>query len=269
MKKNQMTTEEIKDSIFYVFKDIIGYCEEHNLKYSLAFGTLLGAIREKGFIPWDIDMDIFMPRPDYDYFLKNYKPKTSNITIFDHDKYSNYHFNWAKIVDNRTICDEHYKGYKNNPYGCYVDICPLDGIDDKNEKRIMKKSHILRYTVGASLIKPSKLFPLHYNIGIVILNILAGWWPRQGKIAKVDKLCREIPYDTAEKVTCIAPGDKYYYIFDKSIVEDTVWGEFEGVQCRIPRDYEAFLTNKYGDYMTPPPLNKRKDFHTFNYYYWK
>lgn len=270
-KKIQIPDDEIRSIILDIFIDVKDFIEEHDLKYSLFYGTLLGAIRHKGYIPWDVDMDIIMPRPDYDYFLENYVPKNKNITMFDEKHNESYHFAWAKICDNRTVCDEHYRGYKKNPYGIYLDIFPIEGIGEKtNIKRKQQKTCYLMAMSCLVRLKPSSFFPWNYNLGLFFSSILFGWSISAIRLRnRLINQCVEVDYNKSSKVTFYANGAAYLFVVDKEDLEDTIDGEFEGIICKIPRNYDKLLTKLYGDYMTPPPVDKRTDHHTFNSYYYK
>jgi len=270
-KNEQIPDNEIKDIMLEIFKDVKSFIEKNDLHYSLYYGTLLGAVRHKGFIPWDVDMDIVMPRPDYDYFINNYVPKNKNITMFDEKHCDFYHFAWAKICDNRTICDEHYRGYKNNNYGIYLDIFPAEGVDiTKSVEKKQKKAFRLMKLSCLYRLKPSSFFPLKYNIGLTISSILFGLTTNSIKLRnKLISLCTEVDYNSTDNVSFYANGLPYLMVVKKQDIEDTIDGTFEGISCKIPRNYHKLLTQIYGDYMKLPPKNKRNDNHTYNNYYYK
>ncbi len=270
-KKIQINDDEIKKIMLNIFIDVKSFLEENDLTYSLYYGTLLGAIRHKGFIPWDVDMDIVMPRPDYDYFIENYVPKNKNITMFDEKHNDSYHFAWAKICDNRTVCDEHYRGYKKNPYGIYLDIFPIEGVDE-NYDNVKRQKWAWRYMKFSCLVrlKPSSFFPFHYNVGLFLSSILFGWWVNPISLRnRLVKLCTKVDYTKANQVSFYANGLKYLMIVDKKDLIETIDGEFEGISCKIPKKYDKLLTQIYGDYMVLPPKDKRNDNHTYNSYYYK
>lgn len=263
-----MTDAEIKQSLLDTFIDIISFIEENNLMYCLDFGTLLGAIRHKGFIPWDLDMDINMPRPDYDYFIENFVSKNKHTEIFELRTNPKFFMQFAKLSDSRTICDEHYRGFKNHPYGVSVDVYPVDGIDEKNSQKILKKVDHLGNILYGNRIKPNSKVPLKYNIGYIFSNIALAWWPYKRIVKSMSKLTFDMDYSKATKVANFE-GNAKRLTFDKFIFEDYTWGEFEGIKSRIPTHYDEVLKSYYGDYMSIPPENKRVDNHTFNLYFWK
>ena len=133
-----INNEEAKKIEFKVLVEFAKYCDENNLRYHLAYGTLLGAVRHKGFIPWDNDIDVTMPRPDYEKFRKLVceKEVASNISCLDY-KYCDT-FPFIKLVDNRTICKEHFLVTESN-MGLYIDVFPMDGFpkDIKKQKGII------------------------------------------------------------------------------------------------------------------------------------
>lgn len=270
-KPKQIPDDEIRSLIMDIFLDVKAFIEEHDLKYSMYYGTLLGTVRHQGFIPWDIDMDIAMPRPDYTYFVNNYVPKNKNITMFDPDHCDNYHFAWAKICDNRTVCDEHYRGYKENPYGVYFDIFPIDGVDltkDVNKKR--KKSRQLMAMSCLARFKPSSFFPFKYNVGLVISTILFGWSVNSLKLRdKLIALSTDVDYNSTDDLLITADGPHKLMLVKKQWINETIDATFEGVPCKISKYYDTLLKNQYGDYMTLPPENKRTDNHSYNSYYYK
>ena len=131
----QITLQEIKDIQLDILKDVDSFCEKNNIRYYLAGGTLLGAIRHKGFIPWDDDIDIIMPRPDYIKFIQGYEnecDKNYKLTSIDNNKQHLYTF--AKIFDMRTLKIEDSISYNNkNMDGIGIDIFPMDGLPQNIE----------------------------------------------------------------------------------------------------------------------------------------
>lgn len=237
-----------------ILKYIDGICKDNNLKYYLYAGTLLGAIRHKGFIPWDDDLDICMPRSDYNKLIKIMKKS-------DNEKYSlkcienskkEYNYCFGKMVDNNTVVKEIGK-FQGDDLGVWVDIFPLDGVgnDLKKAKCIIKKSRkyvrqILLLEVGRKMNNKGKLL---YTIGRRHLNRILRY-----------KLKKNNFYDSKYV------ADVTILDFDELIFEgDNFKGDratiFENIEVSIPRDSESILKIMYGDYMELPPEEERVPVH--------
>ena len=133
-----MSFEETKQVELEILTNVAEFCDKHEIQYFLAYGTLIGAVRHKGFIPWDDDIDIWMPRADYNRFLKIYNKENSDSqykVISPYDKISRHTF--VKVVDTRTVKIESGIDYSNGYLGIDVDIFPLDGQPD-NDKDYFK-----------------------------------------------------------------------------------------------------------------------------------
>ena len=125
--------EELRVIQLELLQQIADFCEKNNIKYFLAYGTLIGAIRHKGYIPWDDDIDIVMPRDDYDRFLELYNEAYPFSKVVDMYNTKHYGFAFAKVHDVRTIIYE--TQYAQDSFGVFVDVFPIDGI--KGESQIM------------------------------------------------------------------------------------------------------------------------------------
>ena len=134
----KLSLDEIKNSELLILDDIDRVCRKNNIKYSLAFGTLIGAVRHKGFIPWDDDIDIVMTRDNYDKFIHTYiNEKNENYSILNHEFDKNYYHQFTKVVDNRTtINNDNLREIKN--MGVWVDVFPVDKISSKNLRLNLK-----------------------------------------------------------------------------------------------------------------------------------
>ncbi|MCQ2533876.1 MAG: LicD family protein [Clostridia bacterium] len=133
--KKPMTMEEIHQSQMDIIRYIDKLCRDNNIKYSLAYGTLLGAIRHKGFIPWDDDMDIMMERVDYNKFLDIMKKDKSDR--FNVINYENAYFPWTKICDGNTYIIEK-DDYRIPNYALWVDVFPIDEMPEPNSEECKK-----------------------------------------------------------------------------------------------------------------------------------
>ena len=134
MVLREIHSEEFKPILVDMLKTIDKFCSDNNLKYFLAYGTLLGAVRHKGFIPWDDDIDIIMPRSDYQKFIQYFNKGTQSHTLQVVDCYStnNYYLPFAKLIHTGTVVLENV----NNaiPLGVFIDVFPLDNMTDQFKK---------------------------------------------------------------------------------------------------------------------------------------
>lgn len=233
------------------------YCEKYNLRYFLAYGTLIGAVRHKGFIPWDNDVDVVMPRPDYDRFMELVREER----IGEHFHVLDYHdvktFPFAKVIDNRTRLSEKY--LVTDTMGVYIDVFPLDGLPDdvRKRKRLEKKAAIYyklyaftnyRFNEGST-----KLKKIIKNIMYPFSRIISSRWICE----KLNKLCEKYSFDQSKFVTNIVWGYLPSECISKEVFESSDRCEFEGHFFDIPVGGGKWLNRIYGDYMKLPPEEER------------
>lgn len=251
--------EKLKKIELSMFADFVKVCNRLNLKYYLLGGTLLGAVRHKGFIPWDDDIDVGMPRKDYDIFMSTGQQLLSEklfLQNIDTDK--KYYLNFAKIRNcETTFVETSYKRHKIN-HGAYIDIFPLDYFPDDEKKRnaFHRKNSFYKRRIAAEFYYP-KGKTLKFRIATSILRIL---FPSAKKISQK----REHLFKSVEKSSWLA---NYCGAWGaREIVPEDWYGEgtelcFEGIKVNAPKEYDKWLTQVYGDYMQLPPVEKRKGHH--------
>lgn len=252
-----------------ILKFFIKVCEKHNLTYFLIAGTALGAVRHKGFIPWDDDIDVALPREDYDklmtltnefegtkYFLQNYNTDPKYI------------YNYAKIRDSSTTyIENYYKTYQIN-HGVWIDIFPFDGVSliDEDRKKFHKKVKSswhqvwLQYPYGLR-----RKFSKRTWLKDLFINMFAYpfFWTNLNhyRNKKIDKKVSKIPYKDAKLVGNFFGIYGYREIMPREVFLEGTKGVFEGVEVNLPKDYDKYLTIMYGDYMKLPPEDKRVGHH--------
>ena len=258
--------KELKEILLEVMDEIHEICEKHNLRYYLAGGTLIGAVRHNGFIPWDDDMDIHMPRPDYDKFMQIY-PKEGKNVLYEHCINENYKYPYAKLCKKGTRVIEK-GGFGGVDMGVFIDIFPLDalGNNEKEAKSLMRKLVpyvnlnlsllVEQWRDNVSFVKNFAIWNLH-NVAL-----MAGGHKKLLK--KIDKIIRTYDYESSSLVGEFIDEIQYKRIVKKKLYDARILHEFEGRQYYIPADYDAILTQFYGDYMTPPPEEKRVVVHGFD-----
>lgn len=268
----EITLDEIKEIQLNILKHVDSFCHENNIRYYLAGGTLLGAIRHKGFIPWDDDIDIIMPRPDYIRFIKIYMEqiegnyKLSSI-------YNNKHhlYTFAKIFDNRTLKIEDGIDYGNNNIdGIGIDIFPMDGlpehIDISNKFFEQQRKYFRYYSLSVS--KLPKCGELR-NIIKLIATPLLKFIGKNRIIKFINERSMKYNFKTSKYVAVsVVPyyGNKERVVKSNFIQQIKV--EFEGYFFDAPFGYDEYLTNHYGDYLKLPPEEKRVSHHKYKAY-WK
>ncbi|MFI3227537.1 MAG: LicD family protein [Clostridia bacterium] len=264
MKK--LTQKQIKERELLILKHVARICEKNNLRYFLAGGTLLGAVRHKGFIPWDDDIDIAMPRKDYNQLLEILRKDNSEYDVMTSSYNNDYFFLFSKILDSNTIATEQYLDYLKE-YNLFIDIFILDGfgVGLEESKKEAKKLLFLRdkYYFLSNCI-PQKIHSKNYLRKFVKLHIIYPGVKLFKKIFGQDVLFNfvnnsiKFDFDESEYVGSIIGGRKGLdELFHKKIYSEYEMMEFEGHMFRGMKYYDEYLTAMYGDYMKLPPENER------------
>ncbi len=243
--------------------EMIRICEKHNIKYFLIGGTLIGAARNKGFIPWDDDIDIGMLRADFDRFIEVCKKELNTQKFFlqtPQTEKGSADFEIARIRLNNTHFVEHHRRNLKINDGFFIEILPYDDLpeNDKKAKYYYYKFKTLKRIVGirmgyryqlGSLTKRIMLYTFTFFTKIVPLKVL------YNKAANYHK---QYENTNSEKVFLL--GGAYNYKKEshlRSTLQEFTKLEFEGRMLPVPKNYDMFLTEQYGDYMTPPPVEKQ------------
>lgn len=261
---NKLTNEELRSIQIEVLQDFHDFCIKNDLKYSLCAGTLLGAIRHKGYIPWDDDIDVMMPRKDYQRFLSMFN--SEKTTLWHFTKQKPYIMSFAKLCDNRTLLKEGIV-YECG-YGVDIDIFPLDFFPDTMEESRKWIKHIGFYKKLQTIknLKVMKSRSLIKNVVIVLLRTLAFPIPMKMITKKIDELAQKYSYKTDGYLGNVNIG---YGIKERNpMAKALIDVDFEGRKFKAIDNYDVYLTGLYGDYMTPPPVNMRTAHHAISAF-WK
>lgn len=263
---SQLSLDDLHRIQLEMLKTFDEFCEAHDIKYFLAYGTLIGAVREKGFIPWDDDVDVFMIREDYDKLL-TFNEISTDYKIVSYDNPQEYYhpYSYCNITDTNTIMDEQL-AIKPTKKGVFLDIFPLDVLpEDENtcakvleRSRFLTKLHIgtlNQFNGGLRNIVKNTIYHLvsnKYVIKKMIQNTHTGYDNPSNRVAPL----MFYPYNLPIQKLVM---NKDWFVPIKV--------PFENVSLIIPEGYHHILTNIYGDYMTPPPIDRQVGHHMVGYYY--
>ena len=239
-----------------ILKAFVDICDKLDLRYYVLGGTMLGAVRHQGFIPWDDDIDVGMPRQDYEILLaKGQDLLPEGLFLQTHITDPDYPANFAKIRDSRTTFVESSLKNCHIDHGIYIDVFPLDFYPDTSVKAFERKKLLLslRITDAFSTTGMKTKTKMVRCLSRVLYPSI------KGAVAKREQLFRSVT--KGEKIAnhCGAWGKK-------EIVPAHGYGQgtdltFEGMTVKVPDDYHSWLTQVYGDYMQLPPEEKRIPHH--------
>ena len=255
----RISKSEIRANQLEVMNFLVRTCEENQLRYFLAGGTLLGAVRHKGYIPWDDDIDIAMPRPDYEKLLELSKTWKEKFSLVSAETCENYFLPFAKIFMNTTVVREKSMSERHN-YGIFVDIFPLDGLGNCIMKAALTGKMIVFLSRRVKYASNTNVTPK--NRAMRVVQVLFNKFEPRYLYFSMKKIATRNDFEHSKLCGSIIGGAKgTREIFTREIYGSEVKMEFEGEVYSVPRYYDVYLTRMYGDYMQLPPKEERVSHH--------
>ena len=261
-----LSKKETQQLLLDMLDQFTAYCEKHGLRYYLVGGTLLGAVRHQGFIPWDDDIDVGMPRPDYERFLKlvEKEPVSKDLKPVS-DRNRKLYNAYCELLNTRTRLEKETSQYireEGRILNLFIDIFPQDGWpeDDREAEKLAGQMKRLRYLAlngRARLGKGTSPLRMLAKMPVILLMKVVGSWRI---VDKIDRIARKYDYDTSRYVGAITYG--IYGSGERCLRTDVLpltKVTFEGKQYYAPRRWDVYLGQIYGDFWKLPPKEKQID----------
>lgn len=263
-------TEDIQTLLYRLMEDFHAICEQHNLYYVIFGGTMLGAVRHQAMIPWDDDIDVCMPRNDYEKFCRIVNEKYTDKYIAKVYPQKGYVYGFAKFCLKHSLLEEFGLRAPYSKLMLYIDVFPVDGYPAKNEEK--------RHFDRLRFYKQAKCKAIYK------IDVSKTWWKKPYALFKylkrlpyrmfgsdyfIKKEIREAkkyPFETADYVSLQGAGWNEKGKLLKTVFLDRKLYPFGHLQVWGISDYHDHMTRLYGDYMTPPPKEKQISNHSYHLY---
>lgn len=253
--------------IFDIFKAVVDLLEGEGIPYFMQGGTMLGAIRHQGFIPWDDDVDIAIPRSAYDRFLASCGDKLpEHLELRTYWDETDHHYYFARIVDNRYQI-KRMGSLETRLENVWIDIFPLDGMP---QNPVVRRIHELRLTWArlcyhlsciekVNIKRPGRPLVERMVIRVATVIPVGKLFNTRRMLDKMDRLLRKYPPEESDLLVNFTGQTSYHF---NEMLPKTIYGSgraypFESASFIGPEDYDAYLTSLYGDYMVPPKEGDR------------
>lgn len=270
---NSKDIKKIQNEILRIFKEYKKVCEKHNLRYFAIGGTCIGAVRHKGFIPWDDDLDVAMPYEDYKEFIDVASTEIcSGLELYKPEDHKPYIYNFIKLHNvNTTLIEQNCTRFPDRYTGIYIDIMPIYGLPKgaKLQKQYQNKCDSclranrtirLPFSYGNSFL--SKMFWIEH-LPITITK------PYSYYTDKLERIFADFEFDESDKIlfgwrrkpSWRYPNITYKNMFNYRDFASAVQMQFEDTVINVPVGYDAYLKADFGNYMELPPIEKRTPQH--------
>ena len=264
--------KELKKIQLKMLDALKDYCDRNGLTYYLTYGTLLGAVRHHGYIPWDDDVDVMMPRKDYEKLITGFNEcsEAPCFRVISHEIDPEYYLAFAKMINTATVMQEEV----NSKYqiGVYIDIFPLDNLND--DYTVAKKKMRKAFRYNALLVLKNLVInkdrPWYKNTIIRIGRIVSSKWSREYLIKRLNDFSLKKENDSYTDYVGLVTGitkPSEAVVLKGDWFKNTVDLEFEGKKYSAPAGYDALLRQLYGDYMQLPPPDQQVSHHVFEAWY--
>lgn len=258
----ELNVEEVKTIQLEILKYVADFCEQNRLRYWLDSGTLLGAVRHHGYIPWDDDIDIAMFREDYDRFAKLFNAAGSRYRFVSLETDPSFYCPFGKVFDTETVlCEPDENGHRSS---INIDLFPHDNAPDSDALLRRQYQRRDRYKIFNGLRKAC--YRDHGNpIKKVILKTafaVTHLFPETFFLRKMVKNAKKHAGDPTKRIGNFLDFSEHMVV-EKKLIDPFVTVDFEGQSFYAPGDWDAYLTAIYGDYMRLPPEEQRVSHHAF------
>lgn len=267
---NDLCKKRMKDILNY----FITYCDNHGLRYFCSQGTALGVMRHHGFIPWDDDVDVMMPRPDYEKLLKMFKNDAScNYELVTPYNTPNYYLPFAKLIDKQSTIIERRK--IPCTLGLFIDIFPINGMPESEVEINLISDAYCNYRQRLTEVSSREgIFDILYflltgqfsRVKRSIIHIFKRTKCRKDILNKLQEIGEKYPYGSSSSVS-VEDSDTIYHPFPKEWLEPPVMMAFDELKVAMPCKSDDYLKHAYGDYMQYPPVDQRINNHMESLFY--
>lgn len=251
-----MELTKIQDYIYSIFVEFDRICKKHNLKYSMEGGTLLGAVKYQGFVPWDDDIDVIMFRDDYEKFLKVAPSELGkDFVLQSFNNIPNFPLNYAKLCFNGTkICDYAYSHIKEMNHGVFMDIFPVDYVKKETLKKHCRSVGVL---TGARTVKVKYKVKLK-GFKLFVYKILA-LLPIKVLNRQINKVCTRYNKDGTEYIYEVCNSNRKFAPMPSSMYFEHTTLKFRDGEFMALKKYDEFLKSRFGEnYMTDMPSEEKR-----------
>lgn len=263
MGRRLIDTEESKRIQLEILDGVDRFCRERGLRYSLAYGTLIGAVRHKGFIPWDDDIDLMMPRPDCEIFRKEFKG--DGLYLVDLAERDDCVETFVKVCKEGTVMVD--KNFGRELWGVNIDVFPVDGapttgLSEHYASLDRIRTKLFQICPYYKSVKQGR-FPLllKYVLKRVRYYYPGSFMSLKRKLVEGQKA---LPYESSEIVGVYFASERTRTFMEKQIYETIGVLPFEGKEYPAILAYDRYLSRLYGDYMQLPPVEKRVSHHAYD-----
>lgn len=269
-KGKQIDLSDLKELQMQVMDVIDKFCRENNIRYFITAGTLIGALRHKGYIPWDDDIDIVMLRNDYEKFIAKFQNYSERYKVYSIETDINCHYAYAKVYDNNTVFIEGHEGKRHEHIGINVDIFPLDYVTHNYDDAVRLKNKIKPYNT-IMMVKTIVWMDRGWgkNISLFFLKAFCSLFSFSWCVRHIDRIARTYESNTDSRYVAnaviYAKGERE--VLEREWFDSQIELPFEDRKYLAPVGADQYMRRLFGDYMQLPPKDKQVTHHSFKAYY--